>query len=70
MQTRTHSKSEQLRYGTHKGFYKSWDIYKANNYQGQWWAVSADGTMRINPGSTKRRLVQIIDQHISQADNR
>jgi hypothetical protein len=64
MQTRTHSKSEQLRYGTHKGVYKSWDIYKANNYQGQWWAVSASGTLRINPTSTKRRVLEIIDRHI------
>jgi hypothetical protein len=64
MKTRKHTKAEQLKSGSHKGTYNSWDIYKADNYQGQWWAVSADGALRINPGPTKRRVMQIIDQHI------
>ena len=49
---------------TNMGNYKGWTLYKANNYQGSWWAVSADGEFRVRPTSTKGRVTGTIDRHI------
>jgi hypothetical protein len=64
MTTKTAKGPESYINCTDKGIHKGWTLYKANNYQGSWWAVSADGKLRVRPTSTKGRVTATIDQHI------